>query len=163
MKKSKKASFVATAAMIAALYVVLTYLTNMLGLASGPVQCRLSEALCVLSAFTPAAIPGLFAGCAISNFVTGCHVIDIVFGSVATLIGAGGTYLLRNSKSFLYVLPPIAANTVIVPFVLKYTYGFEGGLLYFVVTVFLGELISCGALGTILATGLKKYKNILFK
>ena len=76
------------AAIIAALYVVLTYLAGMLGLASGAIQIRFSEALTILPVFTPAAIPGLFAGCILSNLFTGCALPDIVVGSLATLIGA---------------------------------------------------------------------------
>lgn len=96
--RNKKVLFAVQAAMIAALYVVLTYITNLLGLASGTIQVRFSEALCILPVFTPAAIPGLFIGCLISNLITGGIIWDIIFGSIATLLGALGTYFLRKKE-----------------------------------------------------------------
>lgn len=100
--EKKSALFLTQAAMIAALYVVLTYIANLFGLASGVIQIRLSEMLCILPVFTPAAIPGLFIGCLLSNILTGCVIWDILFGSLATLAGAIGTYLLRNHKFVFY-------------------------------------------------------------
>ena len=122
--RNKKVLFAVQAAMIAALYVVLTYITNLLGLASGTIQVRFSEALCILPVFTPAAIPGLFIGCLISNLITGGIIWDIIFGSIATLLGALGTYFLRKKK-FVYTLPPVIANIIIVPLVLRYGYGLQ--------------------------------------
>ena len=90
--KNKKTLFITQSAMIAALYVAATYAANLLGLASGAVQLRISEALTVLPAFTFAAVPGLFIGCAAANLLTGCALWDVVFGSAATLIAAFGTY-----------------------------------------------------------------------
>ena len=115
----KKINFLTQAAMIAALYVVLTLAINAFGLASGAIQVRVSEALTILPYFTPAAIPGLFIGCLLSNTITGCALFDIIFGSIATLLGAVGTYLLRRHK-WLAPVSPIIANTIIVPFVLSY-------------------------------------------
>ena len=86
-------------AMIAALYVVLTFIANLAGLASGVIQVRLSEALTILPVFTAAAVPGLAVGCVLANLLTGCAIWDVVFGSLATLIGAVGTRLLRKKKS----------------------------------------------------------------
>ena len=158
----KRAKFLTTAAIIAAIYVVLTMITNMLGLASGAIQIRISECLCILPVFTPAAIPGVFLGCLISNILCGCVVWDVIFGSFATLIGAVFTYLLRNNK-YLSVVPPILSNTLIIPFVLKFAYGIPGSVWYFFVTVGLGEIISCGVLGILLYNCLKKYeKHIKF-
>ena len=79
--------------------------------------------------------------------MTGCMLLDIIFGSLATLIGAFGTYLLRDKNKWLAPLPPIIANTIIVPFVLAYVYHLEGGIPYFMLTVGIGEIISCGVLG----------------
>lgn len=155
MNKSK---YLSNAAIIAALYVVLTLFTNLLGLANGAIQVRISEALCVLPMFTPAAIPGLFLGCLISNIMCGCVVWDVIFGSLATLIGAIFTYRLRRYKR-LALLPPIVSNTLIIPFVLKFAYGIPSGLWYFILTVGVGEIISCGVLGTLLYRYLKKYVN----
>lgn len=108
-----------------------------------------------------AAVPGLFIGCLIANITGGCGYLGIVFGSLATLIGAVGTYMLRKHP-WAAPLPPILANTVIVPFVLKYAYGTEGMLWYFMLTVGLGEVIVCGVLGSLLRVALKKYRNTLF-
>lgn len=153
MKKSTR--YITSAGIIAALYVVLTMLSTALGLSSGVIQVRFSEMLCILPIFTPAAIPGLFIGCILSNTLSGCVIWDIVFGSIATLIGAIGTRLLR--KAFIpAMLPPILANTIIVPFVLIYAYNIEDAFPYLMLTVGAGELISVGILGSILFQTIKK-------
>lgn len=155
MNKSK---YLTNAAVIAAAYIVLTLITNALGLANGAIQVRISESLCVLPMFTPAAIPGLFIGCMLSNIFTGCVIWDVIFGSLATLIGAVFTYNLRKYRR-LAILPPIIANTVIIPFVLKFAYGLPSGLWYFILTICVGEIISCGVLGTLLYRYLRKYRK----
>lgn len=160
MKNQKKIRGVAVGAVIAALYVVLTYLANMLGLASGAIQVRLSEILTIMPIFTPFAIPGLFIGCVLANVLTGCALWDVVFGSLATLIGAVGTYALRK-YNVLALLPPILANAIIVPFVLLFVYSLEGTYFYFFATVGIGEVISCGVFGTILLKSLKKYNKFM--
>lgn len=148
------------AAMIAALYVVLTFIANALGLASSAIQIRFSEALTILPYFTPAAIPGLFIGCLLSNVMTGCALPDIIFGTLATLIGAVFTRKLRRYK-WLAPIPPILSNAVIVPFVLLYAYGIKP-LWFSFATVTAGEIISCGVLGMILLFSLQKYANRIF-
>lgn len=160
--RNKKVLFIVQAAMIAAIYVVLTYFISAFNLASGAIQVRISEALTILPFFTPAAIPGLWIGCLLSNLLTGCLPMDIVFGSLATLLGAVGTYCLRKYK-WLAPIPPIVANTLIVPFVLAYVYGTEGSIPYFMLTVGIGEVISCYVLGMILLNALNKYRNVIFK
>ena len=167
--RNKKVTMITQGAIIAALYVVLTMVANAMGLANHAIQVRFSEALCILPFFTIAAIPGLTIGCLISNMLTGAMVWDVLFGSVATLIGAIGTYLLRKHK-FLMTLPPVIANMVIVPLVLRYGYGFTWALSgvdwsipYFAVTVGMGEIISVCVLGSILLKALLPYKNIIFK
>lgn len=163
--RNKKVLFAVQAAMIAALYVVLTYITNLLGLASGTIQVRFSEALCILPVFTPAAIPGLFIGCLISNLITGGIIWDIIFGSIATLLGALGTYFLRKKK-FVYTLPPVIANIIIVPLVLSFTTVYKGvgiSLVFNAVTVGIGEIISICVLGSLLKGILSKYRNVIFK
>lgn len=147
------------ASIIAALYAVLTFIANAMGLASGVIQVRISEALTILPFFTPAAIPGLFIGCLLSNLITGAAIWDIIFGSIATLIGAIGTYALRKYK-WLAPIPPIIANTVIVPLVLMYAYNVSETLPYLALTVGVGEVISAGVLGMILLKALEKHKNI---
>ena len=166
--RDKKVLFITQAAMIAALYVVLTLLANGLGLANYAVQVRFSEALTVLPFFTPAAIPGLTIGCILSNILTGCALPDIVFGTLATLLGALGTYALRKWKWCAPVCP-IIANTIIVPLILVYGYGLliEGMTLvqclgFYCLTVGAGEVISCGILGMILLTALEKYGRHIF-
>lgn len=179
MKTTQK---IVQAAMIAAIYVVLTLLANAFGLANYAIQVRFSEALTILPFFMPAAVPGLFVGCILSNILTGCLPLDVIFGSLATLLGALGTYVIgRMSRTaissakknlapmpkltiyrILAPLPPIIANTLIVPFVLAYVYQFEGSIPYFMLTVGIGEVISCGILGLILLFALEKYKKFLF-
>ena len=154
--------YLCQAAAIAAVYTVLTLVFA--PIAFGPIQCRISEMLTVLPAFTPAAIPGLAIGCLLSNILGGAIVPDIIFGSLATLIGAYFTHRLcsdvvpavmnsgrlTTSMRIRAVLPPILSNTVIVPLVLKYAYHFEDGLIFMIVTVFIGEVISCGIFGNVL-------------
>jgi uncharacterized membrane protein len=164
--KQEKILFMTQAAMIAAIYVVLTYAANLLGLASGAIQIRFSEALTILPFFIPAAIPGLSIGCLLANFLTGGHWLDIIFGSLATLIGAVFSYLIGkkarqndNPKAkyfkWLAPLPPIASNAVIVPFILLHAYGFRPLWLSFF-TVTAGQVISCGVLGMVLLLTLEK-------
>ena len=172
MKQNKKVLFITQAAAIAALYVVLTLLANALGLASYAIQVRFSEALTILPFFTPAAIPGLFIGCILGNYLSNCMLLDIVFGSIATLLGALGTYMISKHKpadpkktvlhEICCTLPPIIANVLIIPFVLAYVYHFEGSIPFFMLTVGIGEVISCGILGFLLLQALKKYRRHLF-
>lgn len=142
-------------ATIAALYVILTGIAKLAGLDSGVIQVRFSEALCILPCFTQAAVPGLFIGCLLSNILSGGVIWDVIFGSLATLLGACGTRFFRKNR-FLAVLPPILANTIIIPFVLSYAYGIPGSIPYFMLTVGIGEIISCGFLGLCLFSALKK-------
>ncbi|MDO4313799.1 MAG: QueT transporter family protein [Eubacteriales bacterium] len=159
--KNKNVTFLTQAAMIAAIYVVLTYIFAPFSF--GEVQVRLSEALTILPLFTPAAVPGLFIGCLIGNILGGAILPDIVFGSIATLIGAVLTYMLRNQKPILGPLPPIAANTVIVPYVLRFGYGVNLPIPFMMLTVGIGEVISCGVLGLVLYTALNRYRSTLFR
>lgn len=117
------------ASLIAALYVVLTLLSNIAGLASGVIQLRLSEMLTVLPLFTRSAVPGLTIGCVIANILTGCAPWDVVFGSLATFLGAVGTMYIGKKKPLLALLCPIAANTLIIPKLLQLVYGAEGSYL----------------------------------
>lgn len=153
--KNKKVVIICQAAMIAALYVVLTFIANALGLANNAIQVRFSEALTILPYFTPAAIPGLTIGCLLSNWLTGCTILDIIFGTLATLIGALLTYALRRFK-WLAPVPPILANTIIVPWVLRISYNLTDAIPYLMITVGVGEIISCGLLGMILLFALTK-------
>lgn len=142
-------------AVIAALYVALTIIANAVGLASGVIQIRLSEALTILPALTTAAVPGLFVGCLLANLLTGCAPWDVVFGSLATLLGALGTWKLSKSQWTAPIFP-IISNAVIVPLVLQKVYMLPGSYWYFFITVGVGEVISCGILGILLYRALKK-------
>ena len=159
--KNKGTQFLVEAAAIGAIYVVLTVLFA--PLSYGEVQIRFSEALTILPFFTPAAIPGLFVGCIIANLFGGAIPVDIIFGSIATLIGAVFTYKLRNSNRFLAPIPPIAANAIIVPFVLRFGYGVNLPIPLMMLTVGIGEVVSCAIVGLILQTALLKYKNVIFR
>ena len=158
--KNKKALFITQAAVIAALYVVLVVVFNYISF--GPVQFRVAEALTILPYFTPAAIPGLFIGCILANVIGGAVVWDIIFGSIATLIGAVFTYLLRKKSKFLAPLPPVLANTILVPWVLKYAYGAEEMVWFMAVTVGIGEILACYVLGMILLFALNKVSRQIF-
>lgn len=161
MKNSKsKVVFLCRCAGIAALYVVLTFVSAALGLASGAIQVRISEALCILPMFTLSAVPGLALGCFLANLLTGSVVFDVVFGSIATLIGALGTYFLRKIKVLAF-LCPVISNAVIVPFVLIHAYGVEDAYWFLMLTVGAGEIVSVGILGFILYKALEK-KSYLF-
>jgi len=158
-----KIKYLAQAGIIAALYVVFTLIANAAGLASGVIQVRISEALTVLPFFTPAAIPGLFIGCLLSNILGGCVIWDIIFGSIATLLGALGTYAIRKKlPDWCAAIPSIIANTLIVPFVLAYAYEVPDSIPYLMLTVGAGEVISCGILGILLLKLLKPHRNVIF-
>lgn len=159
--KNKNVTFLTQAAMIAAIYVVLTYLFAPFSF--GEIQVRISEALTILPLFTPAAIPGLFIGCLIGNILGGAILPDIIFGSIATLIGAIFTYMLKDRASVLGVIPPIASNTIIVPYILRFGYGVNLPIPFMMLTVGIGEVISCGILGLILYSALSRYKTMIFR
>ena len=161
MYKGKTAKLIQTL-VIAAIYVAITFLENAtVGMTKDIIQVRISEALTVLPYFTPAAIPGLFFGCLASNYIVGCHTYDIIFGSLATLIAAIGTYSIRKYK-FLAPLPPIAINMIVIPLLFTYVYRYEDSFWYYVATIGIGEAIACGVLGIALMLGLEDHKEKLF-
>ena len=145
------------AALIAALYVIMTFLAQLFGLASGVIQFRLSEILTVMPLFYKEAIPGLWVGCVLANLLTGCALWDIVFGSVATLLGALGTYYLGRKKPILGPLFPILANMLIVPAVLQHVYGAPDSYWYLMATVGIGEIVCCGLGGMLLYRAYKAH------
>ena len=158
--QNKKAGFLAKAAMIAAIYVALTYVFAPISFSE--IQVRIAEALTILPVFTPAAIPGLFIGCLIGNAIGGALIPDIICGSLATLIGAFFTWKLRNAHPFLAPLPPILSNTLIIPFVLRYAYAIDLPIPLMMLTVCIGEILSCGVLGLILYYALRGQKDKIF-
>lgn len=169
MKRTSNIMPLATAAMIAALYVVLSFAINAFGLASGAIQVRVSEALTILPYFTTSAIPGLTIGCLLFNLLSGAAILDVIFGPLATLLGAVGSYflgkLVKKSErmKILVAIPPILANAFIVPWVLKTAYGFTEAYWYLFATVGIGEVISCGVLGMALLYALMPIRHVLFK
>ena len=148
------------AAVVAALYAVMSYFAAIFGVAYGPIQCRFSEALCVLPFLFPAATPGLFIGCLVANLLSPYGALDIIFGSLATLLAAMMTQ--RCTHKWLAPLPPVLCNALIVGAVIAYEQvaGGEGAFLaafaYNAVTVGIGELLSCYVLGGVLLTVLPK-------
>lgn len=148
------------AALIATLYVILTFLAQIFGLASGAIQFRLSEALTCMPLFYKEAIPGLWIGCILANLLTGCAMWDIVFGSVATLLGALGTYYIGRKKPVMGPVFPIASNMLIVPAVLQQVYGSADSYWFLMVTVGIGEIVCCGLLGMLLYKAYKKVAAI---
>ena len=157
--RNKKVLFMTEAAIIAAIYVVLVFAFAPISFSA--IQARIAEALTILPFFTPAAIPGVTIGCLLSNLLTGADILDVIFGTMATLLGAVGSYQLRKNK-FLVPLPPIIANTLIVPWILRYAYGVPDAIPFLMLTVGIGEVIACGILGMILLFALDKYKHIIF-
>lgn len=158
--QNKNARFLAHAAMIAALYVALTYVFAPISF--GEIQVRIAEALTILPVFTPAAVPGLFLGCLLGNLLGGAVLPDVICGSLATLIGAFFTRKLRNASPFLAPVPPILANALIVPFVLRYAYQVDLPIPLMMLTVGAGEILSCGVLGLILYCALRGRSEKIF-
>ena len=160
-KTTKTILFIVHSAVIAALYVVLTMIAAGFDLASGAIQVRFSECLTVLPFFTAAGIPGVTIGCFLANIITGGALPDIIFGTLATFIGSLGTYYLRKHR-FLCTIPPVVANAIIIPFILKYAYALDGALWFFALTVGAGEIISCVLFGQVLMTALMPVRHRIF-
>ena len=152
-KKPSTARRLAQCAIIAALYVVLTLVFAPISF--GAIQIRIAEALTILPLFTPAAIPGLFVGCILANIIGGAIIWDVIFGSLATLIGAAVGYALRRNR-WLVPVPAVIANGIIVPLVLRYGYRMDIPLPLLVLYVIVGEVIGCYILGELLAGVLLK-------
>ncbi|WP_283609098.1 QueT transporter family protein [Faecalispora anaeroviscerum] len=160
---SRRTAFLVQGAMVAALYVVLTILSSAMGLAYGPVQFRLSEALTILPVFTPAAVPGLVIGCLLSNLGSPYGVVDIVCGTGATLLAAVISYQLRRFRfrglPVLSALPPVLCNALVIGVELAFFLpsGFTiAGFLAAAVSVGAGELVVLTVLGLPLAAILEK-------
>ena len=148
-----KIRYLTQGAMIAALYVLLTWISAQFGLASGAIQVRLSEALAILPVFYAPAVPGLILGCFLANVVTGGLPLDWVFGTLAT--GAGAVlcrlFFRKGKAIWLASIPNIVCNTLVIPWVLLLVYKVDDmsvGILH--LTVGAGEVTSCGILGTAL-------------
>ena len=168
--RNKKVQFLTQGALIAALYVVLCQIFAPISFRD--VQVRIAEGLTILPFFTPAAIPGLFVGCILGNLLGGAIPLDVIFGSLATLIGALGTWAIGKkirsahlSKAVKYTLPipPIAMNTIVVPLILYYGYGINIPIPIQMLTVGFGEVLSCGVIGMILLFSLEKVVGKVFQ
>lgn len=144
---------IALSGIIAAIYAVLSLLSSVFGIAYGPIQCRFSEALTVLPFLLPEAIPGLFIGCVVSNLMSTVGPLDIIFGSLATLLAAIWTRKMPNK--YLAPLPPVICNAVIIGAMISwyevgFTNAFWGMFAFNALTVGIGEAIACYALGLLL-------------
>ena len=138
-------------AAIAALYVVLTLVFAPISF--GPIQLRIAEALCILPMC-------LFIGCLLANLIGGGVILDVIFGSLATLIGAALGYLLRNNR-WLVPIPAVIANALIVPFVLKYGYGVvDTAIPILMIQILGGEILGCYVLGEIFCGAILKRRQI---
>jgi uncharacterized membrane protein len=148
----KKTTYLVQGALIAAIYVVLAL--AFAPISYGPMQIRIAEILTVLPYLTPAAIPGVFVGCLIANLYSDAGMLDVIFGSLATLIAAILTY--RMPKRWLAPLPPVVVNVVIIPVVLYYALELPYWLS--VAGVLAGQMIACYGLGYPLLLILERYK-----
>ncbi len=157
---NKKTLFLTEAAVIAAIYTVLVLAFQPISF--GPIQFRVAEALTILPFFTPAAIPGVAIGCFLSALFTGADILDMVFGSLATLIAALLSYKLRKHK-FLVPIPPVVANALIIPWVLRYAYQIPDAIPFMMLTVGIGEILAVGVLGMVLLFALDKVKPLIFR
>ncbi len=159
-KKSKKSIETLThSGIIAALYLALVLLFRPISF--GTMQIRVAEALTILPYFTPAAISGLTIGCLLANLLGGADVLDIIFGTLATFLGAVFSYLLRRNR-WLVSLPPILCNMVIIPWVLRLAYGITQAIPLMMLSVGIGEALSCGIFGQILLQALKPVRFYLW-
>ena len=149
-KKFLTTRSVCLSAMIAALYAALTLL--LAPISYGAIQCRISEAMTLLPILLPQAIPGLVIGCLVANLLSPVAIWDVIFGTLATLIAALGTYRLRK-KPLLAALCPVVANGVIVGAMLAVFYALP--LWMTMLEVAVGEAVAV-ALGFILLAALRK-------
>ena len=158
-KQRKTLTLVLTAAAIGAVYCVLTI--ALAPISYGPLQFRVSEALTVLPALTPAGIPGLIVGCFLANVLGPYGIVDVVCGTLATALAAVCSYYLRG-HDFLVPLPPVLANGLIIGLELHYAYGVPGlwGCMGWVA---FGELVVCYIIGVPLLKILKKRAGSIFQ
>lgn len=161
---NKRSFYLTRAAVIAAIYVVLVFVFQ--STSFGPIQFRVAEALTILPYFTSAAIPGVSIGCLLSNILFGSSLLDIVFGSAATLFAAYLSYQLKENK-FLVPIPPILINSIVIPWIIKATATTASlevsPIPIMMLSVGVGQLVSAGILGMILLFALEKVEHILFK
>ncbi len=155
---NNKVKILVKAGIIAALYVVLVVVFSYSSF--GPIQFRIAEMLTILPLFTPAAIPGLFIGCLLANVLGGAVFLDVVFGSLATLVAAYMSYRLRK-KEWLVPVPPVLINAVVVGIILKFVYAEAASVWVLMGSVFLGQMVSAYGLGMILMKALKPFRKYI--
>ena len=160
MKSRVSVRFITEGAVIAALYVALTLIFAPFSFSA--VQVRIAEALAILPMFTFAAVPGLFLGCIIANLLGGAIAWDVIFGSLATLIGAAIGYQLRANR-WLVPIPTVISNALIIPLVLRYGYGVNLPVPLLIVYIAVGEFLGSYLLGELLGTVLLRYGKRLFR
>ncbi len=156
--RNKAIQKITRAAITAAAYTAITVL--LYPISSGLVQIRVAEALMLLPMLYPETAAGLFVGCLLSNFLGGGMALDIIFGSLATLIAA--LVITKIKNKWLAPLPSIICNGVIVGIVMAYATVKDAGVwqyLMWIGSVSLGEAISCYGLGIPLITAIEKYQN----
>lgn len=163
---NKKLRFITTAAMIAAVYAVLTILLSFSSY--GLIQFRVAEALTVLPYFTPAAIPGLFVGCILANISSPFGPVDVVCGSFATLIAACLSRIMPSK--YLVPLPPVVINALMVGIEIHYSAiathmndVAKFAVLPTILMVGAGEAAVCYGLGLPLLLLLKRHKIRMFQ
>lgn len=159
--QDKRTRMMTEAAVICVVYVALVLLFKPISF--GAIQFRIAEALCILPFFSLSAVPGLTLGCLLGNFFSGAAMPDILFGTLATLIGAILSYKIRNVSKWLVCVPPILANAIIVPFVLQYAYGVTDAYYFLFATVGIGEVLAVGVLGNVLLLALEGRKALIFR
>ena len=153
LMKDERTLWLTQSAVIAALYAVFTLILPVN--AAGTVEFRISEALTMIAALTPAAVPGLTIGCVLANILHGAALLDVIFGSLATLLAAAATYLTRKNIWVAAVWPAVF-NGLIVGLLLKYVYQMEMSLPLLMLSVAAGELVICYVLGIPLVKLLEK-------
>ncbi|MCQ2454945.1 MAG: QueT transporter family protein [Clostridia bacterium] len=164
MERKKYIQKIIFSSCIAATYAGLTYLSGFFGLAYLGLQFRISEVLTILPVFSPSAIWGLVIGCFLGN-IASFNPIDMVFGTLATLISAILTYLLRNIKikgiPLLSLICPVIINALIISFELSFFFsGASQSFIVYFLTVAVGEAVVCLGLGIPFYILLNKHKEI---
>jgi Predicted membrane protein len=152
--------YIAHAGIIATIYVALTIIFQPISF--GEMQVRVAEILTILPFFTPAAVPGLFIGCLLANIFGSSLILDIIIGSLSTLLAAYISYRLRFNK-YLVPIPPIVGGIIFVPLILYFSGITTIPIPLLMLSVGIGQFISCGILGITLLFFLEKYRSHIFK
>ncbi len=150
-------------ALIAALYTAISLLLAPISMGFGGVDLRIAEAFTVLPILLPEAVPALFIGCLLTNIFAGGMLLDILLGSLATLLAALCTRKLRERPIWLAVLPPVVFNMLIVGPMVHFLYAPAIPLVACILSVGAGQAIACYALGIPLLLAVRKLPERLLK